>query len=601
MGYFSAVPIPHLTHNGFSFSFVIMKNKYSLIACSIISLALLQYRLSYSGLDPNYTLKVTTWDALGYYMYLPSVFIYNDATQLKWFPGIDKKYQVSGGWVYQANIYKNNKYVFKYLGGVAIMEIPLFFIGHCIAKACHYKADGFSPPYQYALAFGVLLYCLLSVFLLRNILLRFFPDKTTAITLLLVMLATNIIQYVAIDNAQSHGLIFPLYVLILYFTIKWHEKPSLHWACLIGYTIGLASICRPTEAIMFFIPLLWNTHTQESAREKWKMVKQHKKHVIYALVFTFFGVLPQLIYWQIASGFFIYNVGSKWVFLNPFFRVLFGWQKGWFIYTPVTVFFIVGMFYMKKYPFKNSVIWFCLLNIWIIISWFDWRYGGSYSTRALSHSYPIFALPLAAFVEYVNDKKWRYLFYLAGFYLVGVNLFQIVQYNRTILHYDDMNRKYYARIYLNPHPTPLDMSLLDTNDYLGNEKGYIKQVLVSVDTVRHLQALSNTPISLLKTTILPDSIYKPVAEAWLKVEAEIKVNNGFSGCYLNSELKLGDCVQHNRVRLFSPISMQGAWNDYAFYLKLPGCARRNTLQLYIYPGNDFDGEVKRIKITTLMK
>src|ERR1700722_16195876 len=120
-----------------------MKKLYSYIACCIITIVLLQYRLSYSGLDKNYTLRVTTWDALGYYMYLPGIFIYKDITALKWFPGIDKKYQVSGGWVYQANIYKNGNYVFKYLGGVAILEAPFFLIGHCIAKTCHYNADGF--------------------------------------------------------------------------------------------------------------------------------------------------------------------------------------------------------------------------------------------------------------------------------------------------------------------------------------------------------------------------------------------------------------------------------------------------------------------------
>lgn len=191
-----------------------MKNIYSLIACCIISLVLLQYRFSHSNFGSPNTLRITTWDALGYYIYLPSAFIYDDATQLKWFPEIDKKYHVSGGWVYQANIYKKTKkYVFKYLGGEAIMEMPFFLIGHFIAKTFHYEADGFSPPYQYSIAFGVLLYCLLAVFLLRYILLRYFSDSTTAITLLLVMLATNIIQYVAIDSAQSHGLIpnYPFY------------------------------------------------------------------------------------------------------------------------------------------------------------------------------------------------------------------------------------------------------------------------------------------------------------------------------------------------------------------------------------------------------
>jgi hypothetical protein len=579
-----------------------MKNLYSFIACCVISLVLLQYRISYSNFGSANTLRVTTWDALGYYMYLPSAFIYNDATELKWFPDIDKKYQVSGGWVYQANIYKKtNKYVFKYLGGVAIMEMPFFLAGHCIAKAFHYDADGFSPPYQYSLAFGVLLYCILSLFLLRSIFLRFFSDTATAITLLLVMLATNIIQYVAIDSAQSHAWIFPLYVLILYFTIKWHEKPTLFRACIIGYIIGLASISRPTEAIMLFIPLFWGTQTKESAKAKWALVKQNRNHIYYAILFVFLGVLPQLIYWQMATGFFIYDVGSKWAFLNPFFRVLFGWEKGWFIYTPVTIFFIVGMFYLKPYPFKKSVLWFCLLNIYIIISWFDWRYGGSYSTRALSQSYPVFALPLAAFVEYANSKKWKYLFYIVGLYLIGVNLFQIMQYNKTILHYDDMNRKYYGRIYLNPNPTPLDMSQLDSTDYLSNESKYRMEIVAHADTVHAVQSPQNVPVQVFNMDINPGAADRSIKEEWLKIEAKIKVTKGYQGGYFSSELQEGDSIKRNRVRLFSPISWEGGDNNYAFYINLPNCSVKNTLRLYLYSKNDIDGIVESIKVTSLRK
>jgi hypothetical protein len=31
----------------------------------------------------------------------------------------------------------------------------------------------------------------------------------------------------------------------------------------------------------------------------------------------------------------------------PHFRVLFGGEKGWFIYTPITILFIVGLFLMR--------------------------------------------------------------------------------------------------------------------------------------------------------------------------------------------------------------------------------------------------------------
>ena len=75
-------------------------------------------------------------------MYLPSTFIYNDTKKLKWLPEIDSIYQVTGGKLYQANKFENGNYVFKYLGGVSILETPLFLIGHSIAKNTKYNRLG---------------------------------------------------------------------------------------------------------------------------------------------------------------------------------------------------------------------------------------------------------------------------------------------------------------------------------------------------------------------------------------------------------------------------------------------------------------------------
>ena len=443
---------------------------------------------------------------------------------------------------------------------------------------------------------------MLSIFLLRKILLRFFSDATTAITLLLLILATNIIQYAAIDNAQSHGPVFPLYALVLYTTLKWHEKPSALFASLTGFIIGLATICRPTEAIMILIPILWNTHIKEEAKEKWKLLKQNRKHVLYFLIFGFIGILPQIIYWKIATDSFIYDVGSKWNFLNPFFRVLIGWEKGWFIYTPVTILFIAGLFFMKQYPFKKSVIYFCLINIYIIISWHDWRYGGSYSTRALSHSYPVFALALAALIERINLKKWGVVFYCLGIYLISVNLFQIWQYNKTILHYDNMNRKYYGRIYLNSHPTPLDMSLLDNEEFLRDESGYRKEVLMNSDTSVFIKASRNESALLSMTSLQNDSQHDSGLIVWLRIEAEIKVNKGFSGSELRSELAVDDSLKQNRIRLFSPTYKEGEKNKYAFYVSVPDGHKMSSLKLFVQSINDdFEGTVEKIKISLLKK
>jgi hypothetical protein len=555
-----------------------MKSRFSLIACIIIALALVNYRISGIKDAEHKPFQVTTWDALGYYIYLPSVFIYHDFKKLDWLPAIDAKYSLSGGKLYQAQKDKQGNYIFKYLAGVAILESPFFLAAHALAGPLGYPADGFSAPYQYFIAFGAILYCILALFLLRKILLRFFSDAATAITLILLVLATNIVQYISFDSAMSHSYIFPLYVLILYFTIKWHEKPSALWASLIGATIGLASVSRPTEAIMLFIPLLWGTQDKEASAAKWKLVRQNWAHLAWLAAFGFLGAVSQIIYWKAASGSFIYDVGSKWEFLTPHIRVLFGWENGWFIYTPVTIFFIAGMFFIRKYPFKYSIITFCLLNIYIIIAWHDWRYGATYSCRALTQSYPVFALAFAAFIERVLKTKWKFMVLVAGTWLIFVNLFQIWQYNRTILHFRDMNRKYYCGIFLDPSPTPLDMSLLDTDERLYHEEKFKKENIAEADSA----IVVDLPEYGKKDIININLMQGNNPENWLKISARINIlSQSYWGSYINCEISKGLSAKQNKIRIDNALSRIGRTNEYEFFVKVPPEFAGGHMRLFI--------------------
>ena len=356
-------------------------------------------------------------------------------------------------------------------------------------------------------------------------------------------------------------------------------------AALIGLTIGLATISRPTELVMLFIPLLWGTNTKEKSKAKWALVKQHKPHLIWVLFFGLIGILPQLIYWKMTSGSFVYNVGSSWRFLTPYFRSLFGWEIGWFIYTPITIFFIIGMFFIKQFPFKKAVITFCLLNIWIIISWADWKYGATYSSRALSQSYPIFALPFTAFVSKINTTKWKYVFYALGTYLVFVNMFQINQYGKTILHYRDMNRQYYGRIYLNSNPSPLDMSLLD-NDMVMDTSEYS---LVNSFKFSDTNEINEYYLVSKKIDLN--------AGNWLRINADIQAEVGFDYSYLGARIIQQKDTLERSIRLFSPLSFSQQKNPYEFHLEVPENINGATeLQVFIRSNGLFQGSISNLKV-----
>jgi hypothetical protein len=539
-------------------------------------------------------------------MYLPKLLIYKDL-ELKWAKEIDVKYGgvIGGDVLYQAGKEPNGNYVCTYFLGVALMELPFFLLAHNCAKLLGFNADGFSEPYQYALVFGVLFYAFLGLFVLRKVLLHYFDDATTALTLVLITLASNLIQYISVDSLLSHSFIFPLYAIVLFASLKWHEKPQLNYAVLIGFICGLATLCRPTEVIIFLIPLLWNTNTKENARTKWQLVRDNKNHLFVAIIAGLLILSLQFIYYKYVTGSFLHVAGSRWVFLNPFFRILFGFEKGWFIYTPVTILFVLGLFKINKFPFNKSVIWFSILNIWIIISWYDWQYGGSYSTRALSPSYPVFALPLAALIDFIRQSKYRFLFYGLSIYLIAVNLFQINQYNKTILHFKDMNRQYYSRIYLNPNPNALDMSLLDTKDWLNTEGSYQNGIIENNDSLVYLNGKNNLTIykNLIVETVVSDAKPIKIKEHYLKLETELFIKNGFWNSHILTEIiSENKVVNSTKIRLFNPIAKDGENNKYANYIKVPDNLQMFDLKISISTDNsDFNGVVNHLKLTNYWK
>src|ERR1017187_6166252 len=90
-------------------------------------------------------------DALGYYMYLPATFIYNNVDRMANLPtdkGINKRVMWHAD-VMKGQKGKPGKVVNQYTYGVAFMEMPFFFIAHITEKISGGRANGYSDTYQY--------------------------------------------------------------------------------------------------------------------------------------------------------------------------------------------------------------------------------------------------------------------------------------------------------------------------------------------------------------------------------------------------------------------------------------------------------------------
>jgi hypothetical protein len=548
------------------------------IALLLIVCILIFIRLYFLKHESQPEMNVLSWDAFGYYIYLPGQFIYHDLFKLDWLPGILEKYHSTSD-LYQITRFPDGNAVIRYPPGIAILYAPFFLLGHLYALFSDYPKDGFSLPYRFSICAAALFYSALGLWILRRVLLRFYTETVTSVTLILIALATNYPQYISVESGMTHGYLFTMTALMLYTTIRWHERPTLKMAFFIGLILGICAVARPTDAVILFIPLLWNTHNKAARREKWRILfRSPQKHYLLVGAGLLLAVIPQLLYWKLASGHWVYDVGSKFTFFRPHWQVLTGWEKGWFIYTPVTILMVAGLAFLRKYPFQKAVITYVLINTWIIIAWADWRYGASYSARALIQSYPALALAMGALATRVDKSWFRWVGLGVAGFLVYLNLFQIWQFNSSILHYNDNTKVYYQAVFLKSHPTAMDMSLMDTDESISNEGDFQSVNIIRLDSTFKINVVQNAQ-SVLLDRDLP-TWNDPQREHWLKITTELLSAYGAFQSSLVVEATSHQQVKQVKCRLNTGLCKNMVWSPIGLYFKLPDGDEPIKLRIY---------------------
>lgn len=390
-------------------------------------------------------------DGAGYYAYLPATFIYHDLTYqfaeenaatYRSYPGCDVHFF--------GNKSMEGKRVNKYFIGTSILQAPFFLTAYFLSSAFNYPPGGYSFLFQAFICAAAIFYLLAGLYCIRKLLLKMnFRDTTVMLVMLLLFFGTNLYHYALEEPSMSHVYSFGTIAFLLLSVFKIKEKYSGKRFVIIAVTLALIVLIRPSNGIIvLLLPFFFSL---EEIKLLFQKITGNKKAIFISSALCLLLFFLQSVTWKLSGGHWKEDtyVGEGLDLMHPHITdVLFSWRKGLFIYAPVLLFCVAGLFFVKPVSKKLILTGFLLVNIWIISSWHDWSYGGSYGMRPFVDTYAVFAILLAFFIHGIRNAFAGLSVALAITFLVFINLFQVYQYHNAILPYEYMTWNKYKRIFL---------------------------------------------------------------------------------------------------------------------------------------------------------
>ena len=452
--------------------FLKITDSYSKLSVIIISLAVLFSFVSKKHfLSEN---KVIAWDVISYYAYLPATFIYHDLS----LDFIDD-YKGEHKFIFWPETAPNGGKVIKTSMGMSFLYMPFFFIGHLYAVNSEYDAGGYSVPYKFALQLSTLFYLIIGLLFLRKSLVRYFSEEVSALSIFLVFFATNLHFYSTHEATMSHAYSFSLIAIFVWLTIVWYEKPIVKNTIFIGLLSGLIVLVRPTNILVLLFFAFWDVKNTSDFKNRLILFTRKFGQVFLMALLAILVWLPQLLYWKMQTGsFFYFSYGDEQFFFNnpQIINGLFSYRKGWLLYTPIMFFALLGIFFLrnKLKAFFLPILIFTVLNIYVILSWWSWWYGGSFGLRAFIDSYALLIFPLAAIIAFFFNKKKKMIkimILVLSVLFIGHGIFQTQQYYHGAIHWDSMTKDAYWDSFGRLRPSVKFKDLLKAPDYEKAKRG----------------------------------------------------------------------------------------------------------------------------------
>ena len=520
-------------------------------------------------------------DAIGYYSYLPAIFIYKDLNYNFIGSNMDKYYPPAYNKQFR-NKQKNGKYVNKCFPGLSILYFPFFIFSIIYAWIFQYPMDGFSFPFQIGIVLAHLFYYLVGLSLLYNYLKKF-TKRNFYIQLCLIGITfgTNCWYNLIYDHSVSHIFNFFLISLLLFYFGKLASSRQSKFLGYILVCLSLLVICRPTNIfVLLFLPLLMEIH-EISIKQLFNFFSPIRDYFLFILLAVVLLFIP-LVLWKVQSDLWIvysYN-NETFDFSKPqFWDYIFSYKKGWLLWSPLLFLYIVFSlvyFYFKK---KLLILFFLapiLLLIYIFSSWWIWTFGMGMGQRPMIDFYPFLGIGMVCFLDKYRIKLKSIIVVLLPF--IYLNCLQAYQISNSILIGGSSTKSSYWNHFgqwktsaplakISSKWKKIDQKIIPYYQFLKEQKAFSKAIkfeeIPSVDIVfvslkiggehkdKNLNlVVTNKDVSYYQTVFLGPYIYsKPRVMSFIFSVSNIK-NKEFS-CYVwNGDTKSEAIIERFKVILF---------------------------------------------------
>lgn len=554
------------------------------------------WHMLYIRLNERNRTRVIDSDGAGYYAYLPALFIYHDLEFKFCQEGQPSKVDFSAA---NHTLFMNRtaegKLINKYFIGTAIAELPFFLVAYGTGSWFGYHINGYSFPFQLAIALAAMFYVLLGLDQIRKLLIKKgVSESVVAFLLLLIFLGTNLYHYTGAEPSMSHAYSFCFVALFLnqvYNAIHLQKRRSIAWSIIL---LAMIILIRPVNGVVLFaIPFI--AGSWPALKSAFAFALKNVRIVSIGTIVAFALLFLQLLIYKLSVGKWLADSysGEHIDLTNAHIHsVLFSWRKGFFVYTPLMIFAVAGFFFLKSHFERFAFLAFWALNVWVISSWQTWMYGGCLGMRPMIDTYAVMAIPLAFFLQSATKKWFKLASLPVLIFVVVLNLIQHYQYNIGILPYDEMTEEKYKKIFLktshlysciydpgtlHSHELPqgsrkLDVrirtydedssSLFETYNGITTEKAFSGTKSVRLDTGQ-----STCGFRINFKDVIPDSL---MTRAWVVVKAKVFLiretpipKMAISFCDSTAG------YNWQAVPLFFIVNKAGSWQDFEYAVKVP--------------------------------